>query len=95
MPIYEGAPPWPWVVIGGIKTSDRAMSIEGGDHAAVRVAKARDADALIKVSSRSRFSGTSGGWNAGWGYNFAGGSDWSQAVYLDENQYLAIKKISK
>jgi hypothetical protein len=92
MPIYQGTPPRPYYIIGKIEASERNMVPEGTDHAAVRVAKSKGADALIQLGKNSRLGGVQGGWtggpNYGWGYS---GTSWQTAQYLESSGYLVIK----
>lgn len=72
LPIYQGFPPRPYKVLGLIEASERAISYEGTYHAAVRVAKAKGADAVMILGKDSRYAGSQGGgtfssntfWNA-------------------------------
>jgi len=72
LPIYQGFPPRPYKVLGLIEASERAISYEGTYHAAVRVAKAKGADAVMILGKDSRYAGSEGGgtfssssfWNA-------------------------------
>ena len=93
MPIYSGPPPRPYIVLGAIETSERTMSFEGCDHAAVRTAKAQGADAVIKTGKSSQYAGSVGGFNA-WGNGYGNGiwgSSWTQAQWLGSADYWAIK----
>ncbi len=72
LPIYKGLPPHPYKVVGLINASDRAVSFEGTDHAAVRVAVDKGADAVLELNKSMLYGGSEGGafggsqttWNA-------------------------------
>lgn len=93
LPIYHGAPPRPFKVVGLINTSDRQMSIEGNDHAAVRAARANAADALILIDRKQLYGGSSGTLAAGQLPNapWVVGTLNSNARWLEQTDYLAIK----
>lgn len=93
LPIYDGRPPRAFQVIGLIESSERNMVPEGTDHAAVRVAKSKGADALIKIDRRSQYAGSQGGWYGSPYYNNAG-SVWTSASYTESAKYLAIRWIN-
>ena len=61
LPIYKGLPPRPYTVLGFIEASERKISYEGCDHAAVRVAKDRGADAVLFFQKGQQYAGSVGG----------------------------------
>lgn len=92
-PIYQGNPAKPYRVIGLVTCSERTMSCEGVEHAAIRQAKPKGADALIQIQRDSRYSGSTGSWSA-WGNGWNGGmfgTGWSQAQYHESANFIAIK----
>lgn len=91
MPIYDGLPPRPYRVIGFISTSvGDGFLRESTDAAAVRVARERQADALVLLTKGKELAGVAGVTNVlPTGYSLTATS-FSAPSYLKLATYVAI-----
>lgn len=90
MPIYDGLPPRPYRVIGFINTSaGTSLFSESADASAVRVARGKNADALVLLSKEDQLAGVSGMTSFfPMGYSAMSQSSMS---YLKLGKYVAIQ----